>query len=473
MFTLNDALQYEKARIYGAITPDLETIFRSAHHDSRQIEAGDLFVAIKGEHVDGHKFISTAARAGARGALCTQPATDVPENFIQIIVPDAVEALQATARSRARRQQNTTLIGITGSNGKTSTKEAVATILSHCAPTLKTQASYNNEIGYPLTLLRLEPQHRYAVLEMGAQWVGELTWLCNNIATPDWSMVTSIGSAHLEFFGSPERIVIAKTELVQVLGPQGIALLNYDDVNVRGMSAQTQARVLFYGQSQDAEVYATEEAGDTLFGRSFMLNYHGQRCSVQLHLPGEHGVTIALAAAAAGCAAEMSLDEIGNALAAIQPAKGRGEIKPGPNGSTLIDDSYNANRQSIVAITRSIHETKRAVRKRWAVIGDIFELGSFAQAEHYATGQTLAETVDYLIAIGDQARFFVEGAHTAGMPEQNTYYFKADVNNSAELEAAKQAIADLLKREVQSEDLVLIKGSRGMRMETLLQFLNG
>jgi UDP-N-acetylmuramoyl-tripeptide--D-alanyl-D-alanine ligase len=472
MFTLSDALQYEQARLYGSITPDPETVFRSAHHDSRQIEAGDLFVAIKGEHVDGHKFIPSVAQAGARGVLCTQPATDVPEDFIQIVVPDVIAALQATARMRTRRQQNTTLIGITGSNGKTSTKEAVAAVLSRRAPTLKTQASYNNEIGYPLTLLRLEPQHRYAVLEMGAQRVGELTWLSNHIATPDWSIVTSVGSAHLEFFGSPERIVIAKTELVQVLGPQGIALLNYDDVNVRGMSAHTQARVLFYGQSKDAEIYATDVAGDTLFGRSFMLNYHGQRCPVQLHLPGEHGVSIALAAAAAGCAAEMTLDEISNALATLQPAKGRGEIKPGPNGSVLIDDTYNANRQSIVAITRSMHETKRPVRKRWAVLGDIFEQGSFAQAEHYATGQTLAETVDYLIAVGDQARFFVEGARAAGMPEQHTYYFKADVNNSAELEAAKQAIADLLKREVQSEDLVLVKGSRGMRMESLVSILN-
>src|SRR5581483_2007865 len=187
--------------------------------------------------------------AGAGAVLCTEPSENIAPKFLQIVVPDVVQALHATARARARRQQNTTLIGITGSNGKTSTKEAVAAVLSHRAPTLKTQASYNNEIGYPLTLLRLEPQHRYAVLEMGAQRVGELTWLCNNIATPDWSMVTSVGTAHLEFFGSPERIIIAKTELVQALGPQGIALLNYDDVNVRGMSAHTQARVLFYGRS--------------------------------------------------------------------------------------------------------------------------------------------------------------------------------------------------------------------------------
>lgn len=471
MFTLNDILQYEKARIYGDGRPDPEMVFRAAHHDSRQIEAGDLFVAIKGEHVDGHRFIGAAAQVGALGALCTEPASEVPEGFLQIIVPDVIEALHTTARVRTRRQQGTTLIGITGSNGKTSTKEAIAAVLSWQAPTLKTQASYNNEIGYPLTLLRLEPQHRYAVLEMGAQWVGELAWLCNTIATPHWSMVTSVGNAHLEYFGSPERVVIAKSELVKVLAPEGIALLNYDDVNVRGMAAQTKARVLYYGQGEGAEVRGTEIGGDILFGRSFTLRYQGQSVPVQLRLPGEHGVTIALAAAAAGCAAGMELVEIGAALEALAPAKGRCEIKLGPNGSTLIDDTYNANRQSIVAITQAMHETKRATGKRWAVLGDIFELGPYARDEHYACGEVLANTVDYLVAIGDQARFYVEGAIAAGMPEGQIHFFEADVNNSGELEEAKRGIEGLLKQGVREGDLVLVKGSRGMRMETLLALL--
>lgn len=174
MFTLDDILQGTagKARVLSRTTPDPQLIFRSAHHDNRQIESGDLFIALKGAHVDGHRFIAAAAQAGAIGALCTEEAADVSDDFIQIIVPDVVEALHAIARVRTSRQPTTTYIGITGSNGKTSTKEAVAAVLSRLAPTLKTLASYNTEIGYPLTLLRLEPQHRYAVLEMGAQWVG-------------------------------------------------------------------------------------------------------------------------------------------------------------------------------------------------------------------------------------------------------------------------------------------------------------
>src|SRR5579863_9356241 len=232
MFTLNDILHGNEGSLLlhttAAINPS--QIFLAVQHNSNQIESGDLFIAIKGEHVDGHRFIPAAARAGAGAVLCTEPANDVPPNFLQIVVPDVVKALHATARVRTQRQQNTVLIGITGSNGKTSTKEAVASVLSRQAPTLKTYASYNNEIGYPLTLLRLESQHRYAVLEMGAQWVGELTWLCESIATPHWSIITNVGAAHLGYFGSQERVAQAKSELVRVLSPEGIAILNYDDL---------------------------------------------------------------------------------------------------------------------------------------------------------------------------------------------------------------------------------------------------
>jgi UDP-N-acetylmuramoyl-tripeptide--D-alanyl-D-alanine ligase len=471
MFTLNDILEGNagRVRVLCDTPPAPSLVFRAAYHDSRQIEPGDLFIAIKGARVDGHSFIPAVARAGARGALCTEPASDVPPHFLQLVVPDVVEALHATARVRTQLQPDTIRIGITGSNGKTSTKEAVAAVLSRQAPTLKTLASYNNEIGYPLTLLRLEPQHRYAVLEMGAQWVGELAWLSRTIARPHWSIITSVGAAHLGLFGSQERVVIAKSELVQVLDEKGFAILNYDDPNVRGMSEKTRAQVLYYGTSEGTEVRASEIGGDALLGYHFTLHYHGQQHPVQLRLPGEHGVTTALAAAAAGCAAQMPLDEIGAALETLLPAKGRCQIKPGPNGSTLIDDSYNANRHSIIAIVKAIRESALAPQgKRWAVLGDILELGPYARAEHLAAGEALAGTIDYLVAVGDQARFYVEGAIKAGMPERNAYYFCADVENSAELEAAKRAAADLLIHNVHSEDLVLLKGSRGLQMETML-----
>ena len=471
MFTLNDILQGNEGKVYlhSSATPDPIQVFLSAQHDSRQVGRGDLFVAIRGAHVDGHRFIHAAAEAGARAVLCNEPADDVSPDFLQIIVPDVILALHATARVRTQRQENTILIGITGSNGKTSTKEATAAVLSRKAPTLKTYASYNNEIGYPLTLLRLEPEHRYAVLEMGAQWVGELTWLCNTIARPDWSIITNVGAAHLEYFGTQERVAIAKSELVQALTPGSFAILNYDDPLVRSMSTKTEAHVLYYGLSQEADVRGSDIRGDPLRGFSFTLSYAGQQERVQLRLPGAHGVMIALAAVATGCAAQMSLDEIREALEALPPAKGRSEIKPGPNGSTLIDDTYNANRQSIVSIIRTMGATElEPGEKRWAVLGDIFELGQYAREEHLASGEVLAGTIDYLVAIGDQARYYVEGAKQAGMPVENTYYFRADVENASELEAAKRDATELLKSKVHTDDLVLLKGSRGMRMETML-----
>lgn len=472
MFTLNDILvgNADNFRLQTSAQIDPAQIFSEAHHDSRMLKGGDLFIARKGEAVDGHRFIASAAQAGAGAVLCAEPDNDAPAEFLQIVVPDVLKALHATARTRALRQENTIFLGITGSNGKTSSKDAVATVLSHKAPTLKTFASYNHELGYPQTLLRLEPQHRYAVLEMGAQWVGELRWLSETIARPDWSLITNVGAAHLGIFGSQERVAEAKSELVQVLQPEGVAMLNYDDLNVRAMSAKTAARVLFYGLNPQAHIYADEITGDPLSGLSFTLNYQYTQRRVELHLPGQHSLLTALSAAAAGVAAELHIDTICTALEELTPPPGRCEMKSGPNGCTLIDDTYNANRQSILAVLNAIQASELGSKgKRWVVLGDIFELGNYARQEHLASGEAVAGVADYLVAFGDQARFYVEGAIQAGMKPEHAFYFSADVENAAELEAAKRAVADLLLHEIHSEDLLLLKGSRGMRTETLMK----
>ena len=472
MFTLNDILvgNVDSFRLVTSGQIDREQVFAEAHHDSRMLKPGDLFLARKGEAADGHRFIPNAAQAGAGAVLCSEPASDVPADFLQIVVPDVLKALHATARTRAQRQTGTIFIGITGSNGKTSTKDAVATVLSKQAPTLKTFASYNHELGYPQTLLRLEPQHKYAVVEMGAQWVGELRWLSETIACPNWSIITNVGAAHLGYFGSQENVVKAKSELVQVLAPEGVAILNYDDPNVRAMREKTQAKVLYYGLSPDADIYADEIMGDPLSGLSFTLNYQYVQRRVELHLPGEHSVMTALAAAAAGVAAEIHLDTICAALEELRPPAGRCEIKSGPNGSTLIDDTYNANRQSILAALKDMQGSKLGRKgKRWVVLGDIFELGEYARQEHLESGEAIADVADYLVAFGDQARFYVEGALHAGMKPEQTYYFSANVEDAGELEAAKRAAADLLIHDVHAEDLVLLKGSRDMRTETMLR----
>jgi UDP-N-acetylmuramoyl-tripeptide--D-alanyl-D-alanine ligase len=427
-------------------------------------------MAVKGNRVDGHSFIPDVIRAGAAGVLCTQPHPDAPSDFLQFVVPDVVKAAQATARVRVQRQPQTLKIGITGSSGKTTTKEAIAAVLSRVAPTLKTHASYNNEIGYPLTLLRLEAEQRYAVLEMGAEAIGELRGLCDAVAPPDWSLITTVGAAHLKQFGSRENVAIAKSELVQVLSKEGIALLNYDDPAVRAMNEKTKARVIYYGRDPKADISATtlEEFG--LLGTRITLHIEGQEIQVQLALPGMHGVTTALAAAAVGYVAGVPFPDIRDALEALKPARGRGEVKPGvgPNGSTVIDDTYNSIRQAIIAMTQALRTTPLpSTGKRWVVLGELLEQGEYSLEEHYASGKALS-TCDYLVAIGDYARYFVIGAQEAGMPAEHIYYFEANPAQGAAVEEAKRAAAELLHQKVKGEDLVLIKGSRGMYMETML-----
>ncbi|HEX7735468.1 MAG TPA: cyanophycin synthetase, partial [Ktedonobacteraceae bacterium] len=239
---------------------------------------------------------------------------------------------------------------------------------------------------------------------------------------------------------------------------------------VRAMSEKTEARVLFYGLNPQAHIFGDEITGDPLSGLSFTLNHQYTQRRVELHLAGQHTLMTALAAAAAGVAAEMHIDAICSALEELRPPPGRCEIKNGPNGCVLIDDTYNANRQSIVAVLNAIQASELGRKgKRWVVLGDIFELGAYARQEHLASGEAVAGVADYLVAFGDQARFYVEGAIQAGMKPEQTYYFSANVENAAELEAAKRAAADLLVHEVHSEDLLLLKGSRGMRTETMLK----
>jgi len=470
MFSLSDIMQGNDGKIYlrSAISPDPNTSFRSAQHDSRQIGPGDLFVAIKGERVDGHTFIPTVAQAGALGVLCSEPATDVPPDFLQFVVPNVGEALVATARTRVKRQEGTTIIAITGSNGKTTTKEAVAAVLEQHAPTLKTYSSYNNDLGLPLTVLRLEPQHCYAVLEMGAERVGELTWLCS-IVRPDWSIVTNVGFAHLGLFGSPEHVAMAKSEIVEALPPDGIAILNYDDQKVRAMRQKTQARVIYYGLEDGSEVRASAIDGDALHGHSFTLSYHDVNLRVQLQLPGKHGIYTALAASSAGFLAGVSPDAISTALGSIRTVKGRGEIKRGPNDSKLIDDAYNANPQSVLAGIDVIYGTELARGgRRWAILGDMLFLEQYSQKEHHNIGKALVGKVDYLVAVGDQARYYIEGAREAGMPTDHLYLFEANVEDHPQLEAAKQAVATLLIEKVQSNDLLWLKASNILDLKSLL-----
>jgi UDP-N-acetylmuramoyl-tripeptide--D-alanyl-D-alanine ligase len=440
--------------------------------DSRLVLPGQLFVALRGSQTDGQRFIANAVEAGASAVLCAAAdPTATARHIPQLVVADPLAVLQQLARARLARQPQTVVVAITGSAGKTSTKEAVAALLAQRAPTLKTPASFNTETGLPLTVLGLEPEHRYAVLEMGAQWVGEIAMLCG-IAPPRISVVTRVGPAHLEYFGSIERVAMAKSELVRALPAEGIAILNDDDPRVRRMARLTPARVVTYGRRARADVRALRVSGDPLRGLRFTLAYSGAQARVQLRIPGEHGVSTALAAAAVALQCDLAIEAVAEGLGELCPPKRRGELKPGRNGSLIIDDSYNANRQSVtaaLALLRAGHAPPGA--RRWAVLGDMFELGEYAAAEHALVGAAVAGTADEVVVIGEYADELARAARATGMAATRIHCFAVDVDDPAALAQARRAAATLVGERVAPGDLVLVKGSLGMGMDAVVAAL--
>jgi UDP-N-acetylmuramoyl-tripeptide--D-alanyl-D-alanine ligase len=363
------------------------------------------------------------------------------------------------------------VVAVTGSNGKTSAKEAIASLLQHLGPTLKTQGNLNTETGVPLTLLRLNPEHTFAVIEMGAQWVGEIAGLCR-IAPPDIAVVTVVGPEHLEFFGSMENVVEAESEAVAALPPDGVAILNDDDAQVRRMAHRTPARAVTYGRRPGASVRALRITGDPLTGRRFTLTYEGEHARVRLNVPGEHAVTTALAAASVALTCGMSLSLAATCLAAIRPVKRRGEVKRGVLGVTLVDDTYNANRQSAVAaisLLKGAGVPKDA--RRWFVFGDMLELGAYSHDEHAAVGTAAAGAVDELVLVGADVHATADAARRAGIPAERIHYFAAPIDDAATLAQARADAAGFLRSNLRAGDVVLVKGSLGVGMDAVVAAL--
>jgi UDP-N-acetylmuramoyl-tripeptide--D-alanyl-D-alanine ligase len=469
MFTRDELLAAAGVAPSG---PALPECFGGAAVDSRLVRRGELFVALGGTQTDGHRFIPDAIAAGASAVLAANPYQSGDDSAIpQVIVADPLTVLQELARAHLARQPNLTVVGITGSSGKTSTKEAIAALLSRLAPTLKTPASFNTETGMPLTVLGLEPQHRYAVLEMGAQWVGEIAMLCR-IAPPQIGVVTAVGPAHLQYFGSIEAVERGKSELVQALPPAGLAVLNADDQRVRRMGGKTSARVLTFGRARDADVRALRLSGDPLLGLRFTLTHRGAQERVHLLLPGGYAIYTALAAAAVALDRGLPLNTVAEGLGKLRAPKRRGEIKPGVNGSTVVDDSYNANRQSVEGALALLRAARVAPGgRRWAVLGDMFELGAHAAAEHALVGATAADTADELVAVGAETRHLARGARQAGLPAARIHLFAADTEDAAALAAARDAATALLRERLRPGDIVLVKGSLGMGMDAIVQHI--
>jgi len=382
-----------------------------------------------------------------------EPAPIIPTPPFCIHVADSLKALQQIARYW-RRQLNLRVIGITGSVGKSSTKELLAEMLSHKFHTYKNPGNYNNEIGLPLTLLNMSPGHQYAVLEMGFYYPGEISFLCD-IALPQIGIVTNIGTVHAERAGSQEEIVKGKTELVQALptAPEGIALLNMDDALVRSMIPKTKARVVTYGTHADAEFWASGVIGKGLAGIEFDVHMPEGIEHFQSPLIGIHSVMTCLRSIAVCRLEGLSIDEIRNGLADAQ-SQLRTSVYRHPSGAIILDDSYNATPESTLAALDLLANVEGI---HVAVLGDMLELGAYERVGHQQVGKHIAQTADVLIAIGPRSKMVAESAIQSGFSAEKTFWF----------EDAAQAV-HLVKQHCTDHSVILVKGSHGMKMNRIV-----
>lgn len=445
--------------------------------DSRQVIPGALFVALPGEHVDGHDYVASAFERGAIAALVKHevnseapvidlrelPASDafgvfesLPGGPVCLLVADPLAALQQVA-GFWRRKLDVRVIGITGSVGKSTTKEVVAEMLSQRFHTLKNPGNLNNEIGLPLTLLGLSEGHERAILEMGFYVIGEIKFLCD-LALPSVGVVTNIGTVHAERAGSQERIAEGKAELVEALpaAPEGVAILNYDDVRVREMASKTQARIFYYGLDPKADLWADQVEGLGLEGIRFRLHYQGETLYLQVPLIGRHSVHTALRAAAVGLVEGLDWQEIISGLrtgtSQLRLVAVRAEC-----GALLLDDTYNASPESVLAALNLLEEL---YGRKIAVLGDMLELGPYEAQGHEMVGIRAAEVVDLLVTVGDLGRMIAGAAHRAGLAAAAI----------TPLETTQQA-TEWLKQRLEPRDVVLVKGSRGVRMDRIISDL--
>jgi len=424
--------------------------------DSRTIRPGELFVPLRGPNFDGHDFLARALRNGAAACLSEEVIAGFPVPVIR--VGNTLEALGNLGQA-ARRRFSGPLVAITGSSGKTTTKEMLAGILGLTGPGLKTQGNYNNLIGLPLTLFQLLPEHRWAVLEMGMSARGEIARLAE-IGRPNVGIITNVGEAHLETLHGLDGVARAKGELFAALGPGCTAVINADDERVAAIPVANGVTRLLYGLSDRAAVRAERLSGKGAQVR-FELVCSAGRQPVTLQVAGKFNVSNALAAAAAALALDVPLPAIVQGLEGFRPVSGRMETVPLPGGVTLVEDTYNANPLSMTAALRTLVEMNGGSRCI-AVLGDMLELGETAGELHRQVGETAAGCADLLLVLGEHAEAVAAGARAGGLAADRVRV----------LESHEQAI-ELLRQLLQPGDRVLVKGSRGMRMERISNALRG
>jgi len=440
------------ASVAGGTLRGENAAFGQVASDSRTLEPGALFMALAGENFDGHDFVAQAAARGAAGAVVSRP---VAAAVAQVVVPDTLGALTRFANAW-RRDFSGAVVGITGSNGKTTVKEMTGAILGACGPCLVTKGNLNNHIGVPLTLARLEATHRFAVIEMGANHQREIAHLAS-IAEPDVGLVINAGPAHLEGFGGIEGVARGKGELFEALGVEDTAVINADDRYAafwHGL-ARAAGRIVTFGMHERADFSAKDVRGEAAhdgFATEFeLVSPLGQRC-IRLALAGEHNVMNALAAAAAAAAAGASLDAIEQGLAAMRPVSGRLQSRAARNGARLIDDSYNANPGSVRAGLASL---AKVPGEHWLVLGEMRELGPASASLHAEIGELACQAgVKRLLAVGDDARHAVEAFGPGA-----TWF------------ASVEDLVDAAKSGLHAGLTIMVKGSRSNRLERVADAL--
>lgn len=440
--------------------PTSVTEIAGASVDSRRIVPGSCYVALRGERVDGHAFVTDALRAGAAAALVDRPVA-LPHDLdaAVVTVEDPLVALQELA-AWWRDRHAVRVVGITGSTGKTIAKEIVADVLSRSLTTLRNEGNLNSETGLPMTLLRLEPRHEVAVLEMSMYTTGEIARLAE-IARPEVGVVLAVHPTHLQRAGSIERIAQAKSELPAALPHEGLAVLNADDPRVRAMRAVTVAHVQTYGLGEEAEVRAVDVVSHGLAGTEFTLDAPWARARLRSGSPGRHLVPHALAAATIAEHFAVPLAEVAAALEAGSHAPHRMHVIHAPSGVTLVDDTYNASPISVRAALDFLAETPVGPEaRRVGVLGDMLELGPDEERLHREIGAHAGRELDALVAVGERGRWIAEAARAAGRARVVT----ADDADDA---------ADVVAREVAPRpgDLVLLKGSRGVELDRTVERL--
>jgi UDP-N-acetylmuramoyl-tripeptide--D-alanyl-D-alanine ligase len=469
MLTIADILE----ALSGIRPARASQVITEACIDSRKVIPGALFVAIPGEHLDGHDFVEEAFEHGAHAALVQKdlsarlPQLDLRTGLDlaaleQLEVPfcirveQSIQALQQAARFWRRKMQ-VRVIGVTGSVGKSTTKELVAEVLSQRYRTLKSLGNFNNEIGLPLMLLRLSEGYERAVLEMGFYVPGEIAFLCD-LALPSIGVVTNIGTVHAERAGSQQEIAQGKAELVQALppAPDGVAVLNYDDPWVRGMAEQTRASVFFYGLDPRADLWADNVEGLGLDGIRFRLHFRNEILYLKVPMIGRHSVHTALRAAAVGLVEGLTWQEIVDGLRSEHVQLRLVAVRTSQS-ALILDDTYNASPDSALAALNLLDELEG---RKVAVLGDMLELGRYERQGHEMVGVRAAEVVDELVTVGSLAGMIAEAARSAGLRAERVSEFLEPL-----------PATQYLQEHLTEGDVVLVKGSRGMHMDDIVAAL--